>query len=108
MARRDQPFPLGLARRTLLHESRDRRVTSVEVYMTSNRFHRSSGFSLIELLVVTAIILIIMGMAMPQLQQAKRTALEAEAIKAVTTIHTAHAQYQSQYGRLASTLAELE
>ncbi len=75
--------------------------------MTSNRFHRSSGFSLIELLVVIAIILIIMGMAMPQLQQAKRTALEAGAIKAVTTIHTAQAQYQSQYGRFASTLAEL-
>src|SRR5260370_2144991 len=75
--------------------------------MTSNRFNRSSGFSLIELLVVIAIILIIMGMAMPQLQQAKRAALEAGAMKAITTIHTAQAQYQSQYGRFASTLTEL-
>ena len=75
--------------------------------MTTRRFRRSSGFSLIELLVVIAIILIIMGMAMPQLQQAKRAALEAGAMKTITTIHTAQAQYQSQYGRFASTLAEL-
>ena len=75
--------------------------------MISRRFHRANGFSLIELLVVIAIILIIMGMAMPQLQQAKRAALEAGAIRAITTIHTAQAQYQSQYGRFASTLAEL-
>ncbi len=69
--------------------------------------YRAAGFSLIELLVVIAIILIIMGMAIPQLANAKMQALEAGALKAISTIHTAQAQYQSQYGRYASTLAEL-
>jgi type IV pilus assembly protein PilA len=65
------------------------------------------GFSLIELLVVIAIILIILGMAVPRIGAAKRQALEAGAIKALSTIHTAQAQYQSQYGRFALTLTEL-
>src|SRR5260370_22322198 len=69
--------------------------------------YRATGFSLIELLVVIAIILIIMGMAIPQLGIAKMQALEAGALKPITTIHTAQAQYQSQYGRYASALAEL-
>jgi len=69
--------------------------------------YRAAGFSLIELLVVIAIILIIMGMAIPQLANAKMQALEAGALKAISTIHTAQAQYQSQYGRYGSTLAEL-
>jgi type IV pilus assembly protein PilA len=71
------------------------------------RTRRVMGFSLIELLVVIAIILIIMGMAIPQLADAKMRALELGALKTISTIHTAQAQYQSQYGRYASTLAEL-
>jgi prepilin-type N-terminal cleavage/methylation domain-containing protein len=65
------------------------------------------GFSLIELLIVIAIILIIMGMALDPLKQAKMQALEAGAIKAVQTIHTAQAQYQSQYGKFAPALLNL-
>ena len=65
------------------------------------------GFSLIELLVVVAIIMIILGMAIPPLQTAKKMALETGAIKAISTIHVAQAQYQSQYGRFAAAMAEL-
>ena len=68
---------------------------------------RTEGFSLIELLVVIAIILIIMGMAIPRVHEAQIQTREAGAIKAITTIHTAQAQYQSQYGGFASTLLEL-
>jgi type IV pilus assembly protein PilA len=75
--------------------------------MDGRKSYRFTGFSLIELLVVIAIILIIMGMAIPQLGNARMTALEAGALRAISTIHTAQAQYQSQYGRYASTLAEL-
>ena len=66
-----------------------------------------SAFTLVELLVVIAIILISMGMAIPPLANARMQALEAGALRAISTIHTAQAQYQSQYGRYASTLAEL-
>lgn len=66
-----------------------------------------NGFSLIELLIVIAIILIITAMALPKLNRARMQAFEAGAIKAVSTIHTAQAQYYSQFGRYAASLAEL-
>ena len=65
------------------------------------------GFSLLELLVVVAIILIITMVALPSFKEAQRHTREMAAIKAIQTIHTAQMQYQSQYGRFASTLAEL-
>jgi type IV pilus assembly protein PilA len=65
------------------------------------------GFSLIELLIVIAIILIILAMALPKLNTARRQAFETGAIKAITTIHTAQAQYYSQFGKYASSLAEM-
>ncbi len=68
---------------------------------------RTAGFSLIELLVVVAIIMIIMGMAIPSFQAARKLALETAAMKAISTIHVAQAQYQSQYGRFAATMVEL-
>ncbi|HWB85536.1 MAG TPA: prepilin-type N-terminal cleavage/methylation domain-containing protein [Bryobacteraceae bacterium] len=70
-------------------------------------FRRRRGFSLIELLIVIAIILIIITIALPKLNRAKMYAQETAAIKAVQTIHTAQVQYQSQYGRYATSLTEL-
>ena len=68
---------------------------------------RRRGFSLIELLIVIAIILIIITIAMPKLSNAKRFAQETAAIRAIQTIHTAEVQYSSQYGRFATSLTEL-
>ncbi|HUA57291.1 MAG TPA: prepilin-type N-terminal cleavage/methylation domain-containing protein [Verrucomicrobiae bacterium] len=65
------------------------------------------GFSLIELLIVIAIILIIITIAVPKLGNAKRFAQETAAIQALKTIHTAQVQYSSQYGRFANSLTEL-
>ncbi len=68
---------------------------------------RMRGFSLIELLIVIAIILIIAAIAMPKLNRARMYSQEMAAIRTITTIHTAQAQYFSQFGRFATTLAEL-
>ena len=50
---------------------------------------RRAGFSLIELLIVIAIILIILAVALPKLTKARTYAQEMAAVKAITTIHTA-------------------
>src|SRR5690242_19383364 len=68
---------------------------------------RRRGFSLIELLIVVAIILIIITIALPKLSRARMFSQEAAAIAAMRTIHTAEAQYYSTYGRYATSLAEL-
>jgi type IV pilus assembly protein PilA len=65
------------------------------------------GFSLIELLIVIAIILIIVTVALPKLNNATRYAHETAAIKAIQTIHTMQVQYNSQYGHYAASLVEL-
>jgi type IV pilus assembly protein PilA len=75
--------------------------------MMSPNHRRRRGFSLIELLIVIAIILIIITVAVPKFQKAQMFARDMGAQKAIQTIHTAEVQYQSQYGRFANSLAEL-
>ena len=65
------------------------------------------GFSLIELLIVIAIILIIITIAVPKYQKTQMFMRETAAIKAIQTIHQMEVQYQSQYGRYAVSLTEL-
>ncbi|HJT88227.1 MAG TPA: prepilin-type N-terminal cleavage/methylation domain-containing protein [Bryobacteraceae bacterium] len=69
--------------------------------------NRRRGFSLIELLIVIAIILIIITIALPKLTRARMYSQETAAIAAIRTLHTAQVQYNSQYGRYATSLAEL-
>ena len=71
------------------------------------RQHHCRGFSLIELLVVIAIILIILAIAVSRFQAARMHAAEMAAIRAIQTIEQAQTQYSSQFGKYASTLAEL-
>jgi type IV pilus assembly protein PilA len=68
---------------------------------------RRRGFSLIELLIVIAIMLIIITIALPKLTRARMYAQETAAISAIRTIHTAQVQYYSQYQRYATSLTEL-
>jgi type IV pilus assembly protein PilA len=65
------------------------------------------GFSLIELLIVIAIILIIIMFAVPKFRSAMMHARETSALVSIRTIHSAQAQYESQFNRYATTLAEL-
>jgi|SRR5579871_419564 len=71
------------------------------------RRQRSRGFSLIELLIVIAIILVILAVAVPKLGVAKMNANEMVVIREIKTIHEAQVQYNSQFGRYATTLNEL-
>ena len=65
------------------------------------------GFSLIELLIVIAIILIILTIAVPKLSTAQMNAREMAVVREIQTINTAQAQYMSQFGKFATTMAEL-
>ena len=72
-----------------------------------NLQRRRRGFSLIELLIVIAIILIIITIALPKFSSAQRYAKETSALGAIRTIHTMQVQYYSQYGKYATSLTEL-
>lgn len=65
------------------------------------------GFSLIELLIVIAIILIILSIALPQMSKSRMHAQEMAAIAEVGTIQKAQVQYYSQFGQYATTLSQL-
>jgi type IV pilus assembly protein PilA len=69
---------------------------------------KQKGFSLIELLIVVAIILIIAAIAIPNLLRSKIAANESSAVGSVRTIGTAEVTYSSSWGSgYAPTLAEL-
>src|SRR5688572_25664737 len=56
------------------------------------------GFSLIELLIVVAILGIIMAIAVPNLLASKRAANEASAVSSMRTIHSCELTYQATTG----------
>jgi type IV pilus assembly protein PilA len=66
------------------------------------------GFSLIELLIVVAIILIIAAIAIPNLMRSRMAANEASAVGSLRTLNTGAVTYSSTYGNgFPPTFAEL-
>jgi len=59
---------------------------------------KEKGFSLIELLIVVAIILIIAAIAIPNLLRSRMAANEASAVGSMRTLTTAAVTYSSTYG----------
>jgi type IV pilus assembly protein PilA len=70
---------------------------------------KQKGFSLIELLIVVAIILIIAAIAIPNLLRARMAANESSAVASVRTINTGMVTYNSTYPTVgfAATLTAL-
>ena len=70
---------------------------------------KQKGFSLIELLIVVAIILIIAAIAIPNLLRARMAANESSAVASIRTVNTAMVTYNSTYPTVgyATSLAAL-
>jgi type IV pilus assembly protein PilA len=70
--------------------------------------NKQKGFSLIELLIVVAIILIIAAIAIPNLLRSKMAANEASAVGSLRTINTASVAYSTTYGNYPAALTDLQ
>jgi len=70
---------------------------------------KQTGFSLIELLIVVAIIMIIAAIALPSLLSARISANEASAVQSLRTIQTSETEYATTYPNFgySATLADL-
>ncbi|MGB6430179.1 MAG: prepilin-type N-terminal cleavage/methylation domain-containing protein [Candidatus Acidiferrales bacterium] len=69
--------------------------------------NKQKGFSLIELLIVVAIILIIAAIAIPNLLRSKMAANEASAVGSLRTLNTSCVTYSTTYGGFPSSLNAL-
>lgn len=71
------------------------------------RSNRRRGFSLIELLIVIAIILVIVTIAVPQYNKYQMAARETAVLDELGTIYGAQISYYSTFGKYASNLSDL-
>ncbi len=68
---------------------------------------RLRGFTLIELMIVIAIIAIIAAIAIPSLLNARKSAIETQAIGLCRTAVTVSEQYRTRFGRYPSSAVDL-
>lgn len=69
--------------------------------------NKQKGFSLIELLIVVAIILIIAAIAIPNLLRSKMAANEASAVGSLRTLNTSAVAFSTTYGNYPPALIDM-
>lgn len=65
------------------------------------------GFTLLELMIVVALIMVIAAIAIPCFTDSKISTNEASAVASIRAINTAEISYQFMYGGFANSLANL-
>jgi len=73
----------------------------------TDKTKQEKGFSLIELMIVVAIILIIAAIAIPNLLRSKMSANEASAVGSMRTLNTASVAYSIEYGTYPASVGVL-
>jgi type IV pilus assembly protein PilA len=68
---------------------------------------QTDGFSLMELMVVVAVIFILLAVAIPGMREMMIHANEVSAVASIRAINTAEASYQATYGGYAESLEQL-
>jgi type IV pilus assembly protein PilA len=99
----------GTASANIRHDwvTRDQHIPDIQT--REKEMRKQKGFSLIELLIVVAIILIIAAIAIPNLLRARMAANESSAVGSIRTINTAMVTYNTEYPSVgfATNLAAL-
>src|SRR5262245_2012448 len=70
--------------------------------------HRRKGFTLLELMIVVAIILILCSIAVPHLLHSKMTANEASALETLNSLNGALFDYWTNYDGYPESLSDKE